>query len=278
MLYRHQRDVPLIRIQDLVTIHYLTLEADYRFAGERHPFWELVYVDDGAIHAQNGDTDFTATAGELLLHAPDVFHLAEGSGQTDSHVFIISFTSRSPAMAQFRDLQIQLPARLRALISSIMQEASATYALDRAGVSPLPDAPKGGGQLVRLYLEELLILLYRQLTDKPILAPVQDIPAEIILYLNQQLYATLSLEQLCARFHYGKTSLSTLFQSATGRSIMAYYRHLKIQEAKRLLRETTATVAEIAALLHYDTPQYFSCAFKRDAGCSPSQYRRRVRP
>jgi len=278
MQYRHQRDIPLIRIQDLVTIHYFALDVNYRFPGEQHPFWELVYVDDGAIHARNGEDDFIASAGELLLHAPDVFHLAEGNGQTDSHIFIISFTSRSPAMEKFRDLRIQLPARLRALISSIMQEASAAYALDRTGVFPLPDAPKGGGQLVRLYLEELLILLYRQLTDKPILAPVQDIPAEIILYLNQQIYGTLSLDQLCTRFHYGKTSLSTLFQAATGRSIIDYYRHLKIREAKRLLRETTSTVTEIAALLHYDTPQYFSYAFKRDAGCSPSQYRRQVRP
>jgi hypothetical protein len=69
-------------------------------------------------------------------------------------------------MEQFRDLRIQLPARFRALISSIMQVASAAYSMDNQGVSLLPDAPKGSGQLLRLYLEQLLVLLVPEKTRR----------------------------------------------------------------------------------------------------------------
>jgi AraC-like DNA-binding protein/quercetin dioxygenase-like cupin family protein len=270
MSYRHQRSAPLVRVQDLVTIHYYEIDPDYRFIGEEHPFWELVYVDDGAIHARNGQQDWQATAGELLFHAPGTFHLAEGNGVDQGHIFIISFTSRSPAMEQFRDLRIPLPPKMRALISGIMLEANGFYDMEIDGLSPLPDAPRGGDQLIRLYLEQLLILLYRQQIGLFAPPQPQDLPGEIILYLNSRVYGTLSIPDLCRRMHYGKTYLSRLFKAETGQSIMQYYRKLKISEAKRLLREQEHTVAEIAALLCYDTPQYFSYHFKKETNLTPA--------
>lgn len=273
MSYRHQRSAPLVRVQDLVTIHYYEIDPDYRFAGEEHPFWELVYIDDGAIHARNGEQDWYASAGELLCHAPGTFHLAEGNGRDQGHIFIISFTSRSPAMEQFRDLRIPLPPKMRSLISGIMLEAQAFYDMDTDGLSPLPHAPRGGDQLIRLYLEQLLILLHRQLTTHAAPPQVEDLPGEMILYLNSRIYGDLSVPELCQRMHYGKTHLSRLFKAETGQSIMQYYRRLKLSEAKRLLREQELTVAEVATLLCYDTPQYFSYQFKRETGLTPGEYR-----
>lgn len=277
MAYRHQRSQPLIRVQDLITIHYYEIDPDYCYKGERHSFWELVYIDDGSIHAKNGEQDWYASAGELLFHAPDVYHLAEGNGKEQGHIFIISFSSHSPAMEVFKDLKTTLPSGLRSLISGIMMEASAFYNMETDGLTPLPNAPKGGDQLIRIYLEQLLIMLYRQLIQEETPQP-EDLPGEIILYLNSCIYSTVSIPELCERMHYGKTYLSKLFQEKTGKSIMQYYRSLKIGEAKRLLREHPYTIAEVSELLCYDTPQYFSYAFKRETGCTPGEYRTKVQP
>ncbi len=273
MNYLYQPSKPLVRVQDLITVFYSEIKPERRFRGESHPFWELVYVDDGAIHARNGDTDWNAGAGELIFHAPDVFHLAEGNGKDRGHIFIISFTTRSPAMERFRDLRIPLPPKLRGLISAIMQEATACYDNHSRGLPPLPDAPPGGNQLIRLYLEQLLILLYRRLEEYPVTSPPEDLPGEIILYLNNHIHSTLSIPELCENMHYGKTYLSQTFKEATGQTITQYYRALKINEAKKLLRNQKDTVAEVAALLCYDTPQYFSAQFKKATGLTPGQYR-----
>ena len=272
MSYRHQRSAPLMRVQDLITIHYYEIDPEYRFEGERHPFWEIVYVDDGVIHAQNGSRHWDAAAGELIFHAPDSFHRAEGNGRDQGHIFIISFTSRSPAMERFRDLSTLLPPKMRSLISGIMLEATAFYDMGTDGLSPLPDAPRGGDQLIRLYLEQLLILLYRRMNDIDAAHQTRDLTGEVILYLNSRVYGSLSIPALCAHMHYGKTHLSRLFKEETGQSIMQYYRRLKISEAKRLLCEQELTCAEIAALLGYDTPQYFSLVFKKETGLTPGRY------
>jgi AraC-like DNA-binding protein len=47
-------------------------------------------------------------------------------------------------------------------------------------------------------------------------------------------------------------------------------------EAARLLRFTDLTAQEIAQRVGYDDPLYFSRAFKRRYGESPSAYRERV--
>ena len=273
MKYRYQPSKPLVRVQDLITVFYQEIEPERRFRGESHPFWELVYVDDGVIHAQNGESDWNAKAGELIFHAPDVFHKAEGNGKEKGHVFIISFTTRSPAMERFRDLRIPLPPKLRSLISGMIQEATTCYDTLRRGLPPLPDAPPGGNQLIRLYLEQLLILLYRRLEDQPVTSPPEDLPGEIILYLHNHTYGTLSIPELCETMHYGKTYLSEIFKEATGQTITQYYRTLKINQAKKLLRNQKYTVAEVSALLCYDTPQYFSSQFKKSTGLTPGQYR-----
>ena len=47
-------------------------------------------------------------------------------------------------------------------------------------------------------------------------------------------------------------------------------------EGKRLLAHTTRTVSEIAYLLQFKTPSHFGAFFKRQAGCSPGEARRRL--
>lgn len=277
MAYKYQKHTPFIAIRDLVTIHYYELDANYRFAGEAHPFWELVYVDDGSVHVRNGEDDRILHSGEICFHAPDVPHLAEGTGREKGYVFIISFTSSSPAMELFRDRVLALPSELRSLISAIISEAFAFYDMQTDGLSPLCNAPKGGDQMICLYLEQLLILLYRHCTAQTAPLP-EDLPGEIILYLNSRVYGSLSLTELCEKMHYCKTYLSQIFLKHTGMSVMQYYRRLKIAEAKRLLRESRYSVAEIAMRLQYETPQYFSFAFKRAVGVPPGEYRKTCRP
>ncbi len=276
MAYRHQHSVPLIRISDLITIHYFNFSLDHRSKGESHNFWEMVYVDQGAIHAKNADSDWEPKAGELLFHAPNVYHMAESNGIDESNVFIITFTCDSPAMEIFRDQKLFLPKELRGLIAQIIQEATATYTVVRGGLLQNPEAPAGGPQLIRLYLEQLLIMLYRMLTRREAPLDTKELHNEMVLYLNRHLYSTLSIPEMCEELHYGKTHLSKVFKAATGQSILQYYNQLKIREAKRLLRTPRYTVSEIADLLCYDTPQYFCQSFKRHAGMTPSEYRTSV--
>jgi len=57
---------------------------------------------------------------------------------------------------------------------------------------------------------------------------------------------------------------------------MIYLRNYRIQKACELLRNTDKKMYEIAFMVGYDNPQYFSSVFKNVMGISPKSYLREV--
>lgn len=53
---------------------------------------------------------------------------------------------------------------------------------------------------------------------------------------------------------------------------MQFFRHLKIEKAKVLIREEKYNFSEIALMLNFSSVNYFSQSFKRIVGMNPSQY------
>lgn len=65
------------------------------------------------------------------------------------------------------------------------------------------------------------------------------------------------------------------FTQATGMSPIAYVQRLRIEEAKRRLERTEASVDEISWQVGYEEPAFFRRLFKRVTGLTPGSYRRR---
>ena len=64
-----------------------------------------------------------------------------------------------------------------------------------------------------------------------------------------------------------------IFKDTTGKSPMEYYYELKFSEAKKLIREGNYNFTQIASLLGFDNPQYFSKSFKTIAKMTPKEYK-----
>jgi AraC family transcriptional regulator len=82
-----------------------------------------------------------------------------------------------------------------------------------------------------------------------------------------------NLEQLAAQVGLSKFYFNRLFKSAMGVSPSHHQINLRMDEAKRLLRETKKSVLEIALDVGYANPSHFAQLFRRETGLSPSDYR-----
>ena len=66
---------------------------------------------------------------------------------------------------------------------------------------------------------------------------------------------------------------SKLFKRMTGKNYITYVTDSRIEMAKRMLVDTEMPVINIAYELSYNATNYFSKAFKKKVGVTPSEYR-----
>ncbi|WP_102050139.1 response regulator [Pygmaiobacter massiliensis] len=93
-------------------------------------------------------------------------------------------------------------------------------------------------------------------------------------YIVANITSPLSLKQLSAQFGLVAPYLSKLFKTYKGVSPAQYIQNIRIESAKRLLRENPSILSkDIAEALGYSNALYFSKTFYKNVGMYPSDYR-----
>jgi signal transduction histidine kinase/DNA-binding response OmpR family regulator len=78
---------------------------------------------------------------------------------------------------------------------------------------------------------------------------------------------------LCDKLGMSRASLYNKLKALTGMGANDYINKLRIDNAINLLLNSSLTVNEIADRVGFSTPRYFSSVFKKNMGCSPTQYK-----
>ena len=97
---------------------------------------------------------------------------------------------------------------------------------------------------------------------------------QITDWMAEHLAEEFSLERLAAQAGLSRFHFQRLFKSATGVSPSRYHINLRMNEARRLLRETKMSAVDVALEMGYANLSHFARLFRRETGLSPSDYRR----
>lgn len=113
----------------------------------------------------------------------------------------------------------------------------------------------------------------------PAAAPqVEATVRQAIQYLSTQYAEPVSIELMAETLGYNRAYLSKLFKRETGLTPVTFLLRLRLDKARRLLRERLdLTTGQIAASVGFQDPLHFSKQFHRQYGQSPSDYRAAVR-
>ena len=101
--YRPTRLRRELEITEVVSVHYFEYSSRYVFEGERHPFWEFLYVDKGEVLVTAGKETRRLRRGDLIFHQPDEFHTVAADGVCAPNLAVISFVCASPSMSFFEN-------------------------------------------------------------------------------------------------------------------------------------------------------------------------------
>ena len=179
-------------------------------------------------------------------------------------MFILSFVCRSDAIGFFENKKFRLDSNLVRFIYFILEEGKKTFDIPYSDpnlkkMKLLSPPTLGGEQLIKNYLELFLINLLRSQTEtkegNKIFLPRKELSSkpvnDVIHLLENSLYTTLNIEEICKTTAYGRAYLFRVFKAKTGKTIMEYYLDLKIERAKQLLRENELSVLGLCEISAY---------------------------
>lgn len=291
MLQNCVKSEKIIHINEIISANLFDLSPDFSTPEDRHDSWELVYVNSGVVISSNQKRSIEVPQGHIVFNRPSTPHSTYCNGRSGAVIFSMIFDCPSPAIEFFDYLTATVPQDAINILKELIDECGKTYNISIYPLERRDDAPLGGEQIIKNYLEAFLLLIMRycsqtpennaqnaeksEKTDKRILETRKNsLSEEICDYLMSHLYEKVTLDMLSEHFHFGKVYLCDVFKKNTGITIITYHTDLKIREAKRLLRETDATVTEIADCLGFESQSYFTRCFKSRVGYPPQSFRK----
>ena len=121
-------------------------------------------------------------------------------------------------------------------------------------------------------LSELLADFYQTVIREQRVDKAELIVRKLIEFLEQHNTESITSEVIAQHMRLSYKYLCTDFRQKTGLSINQYHTRLRINEAARILRETSLNVSEASYAVGYKDPLYFSSVFKRIYGKPPIEY------
>lgn len=149
-----------------------------------------------------------------------------------------------------------------------LNEVSSNYAREIEALPTINDSAELMRRMFRAYC---------RLVRKNSIRKYSRIVQETILAIDADLSAPLSPSSLAAAEGVSAPYLSTVFRRETGKTLSAYLRDKRMEQAAQLLAGTHLQVQSVALHCGILDVQYFSKLFRRQFGCTPKEYRERAR-
>lgn len=96
----------------------------------------------------------------------------------------------------------------------------------------------------------------------------------MFLQFASEYHNSITLSDLCNHFGRSKSYISHMFKQKSGKTLRTYCNDLKLEDSKKLLIHTNASITSIAFDVGFNDTSYFIHLFKKKYGISPLKYRK----
>ncbi len=234
--------------------------------------FQLLYIASGKAHFYFGDggEDMVVTAGHVVVYRPKEPQRYVYYGNDQTEVYWVHFTGsdvknilRSYGIADnMCVIRTGTSLEYTKIFKQMIQEMQRCQ----------PDYQ----ELLALLLQQIFIAIHRQITRTDSgKSDYLDAEMELaIQYFNDNYHTEISIEGYASSRGMSVSWFIRNFKKYAGITPMQYIVSARMANAQVLLETTNCTVTEIASIVGYDNPLYFSRQFRKQKGVSPSDYRK----
>lgn len=97
--------------------------------------------------------------------------------------------------------------------------------------------------------------------------------AKAVQYVQENYQNTITLDGICEYLNLNKNYFCELFKSYMGYTFINFLNKVRIDKSCYLLTHTSYSIIEVAILVGFNNPNYFSQTFKKLIGITPTSYR-----
>jgi len=232
--------------------------------------YQILYIANGKAHFYfNENEDTIVTAGNMVLYRPKEMQRYIYYVEDKTEVYWVHFTG-----SQVK--QILKKYGFPSTGHIIPSGASPGYQkIFRQIIKELQLCRPHYEEFLSILLMQIFILTYRNSkSSKSINKYVQNEIENAASYFNEHYNQNINIAKYAASKNMSTSWFIHNFKLYTGYTPLNYILNIRITNAQSLLETTRYNITEIAAIIGYDNPLYFSRLFKKQTGLSPSGYRK----
>ena len=235
--------------------------------------YQLLYIVSGKGHFYFHGEDRVVYAGRMVLIQPRQEQRYEYFGEDKPEVYWVHFTG-SDVKNILRKFQIPMDDPI------FYSGASSTYSyLFKEMIHELQNCKTGYEDLLTMYLRQIFLLVQRtRQEERPTVSTyIQEEMEFARRYFNEHYNEPISIQEYAESRNMSVCYFQRNFKQIVKHTPMQYLLTIRVNNAASLLETTDYSMAEIAAIVGYEDPLYFSRLFRKIKGVSPRDYRNLVK-
>ena len=239
------------------------------FQPHLHNLIECIYVTEGEIEVQIGQTGKCMKKGEMAVIFPNVVHSYHSDEQHRNfcELFFYPLKTASPLYNIIKGKRPESPflseEQIHKDIPGHFHEIVSLYKQDTQDLVLI----KTLMELILIRVREHLNLTIREHPQ------TESVIERAVTYFMENFKNEVSLEETAKYLGVNRFYLSHVLNASLGMSIPSYINNLRIDYARTLLSTTDLPVSQIALESGYENLRTFNRCFRRVSGCTPKEYR-----
>lgn len=249
--------------------HFFREKADqFMLEHSRYAEWVMFIVEDGSFEFEFSGTKGIASNGDLVIFPPESDIYRKVRTTLSFHFFIFDW---SHSIEEAEEAYTHIPrGKFQIHDSSRLQSSLRLLRALSERLDPLTLARKN-------HLFKDLWLAYLSGESEILPDTVDPLMNEALRRIQQRALGNFSLKSVADALLLSPSQLTQKFSKQFGKKPIDYVTELRLQQAQRLLRETSMPLSAIASRCGYDNEYYFSRIFKQKMDIPPSKYRKDFR-
>lgn len=236
--------------------------------------FQLLYIASGKAHFHFGseEEEQIVSAGNMVLYRPKELQKYEYYGTDQTEAYWVHFTGSDVTNILrsygFSDCQKVFYCGLDPIYRQLFL----------AMINELQMCKNKYPEMLEMYLRQIFIRLQRYFSAA---LPTNNIHVveeidKAAAYFNEHYNEQINIDEYARKNNMSTSGFIRNFKICTGSTPMQYILSKRIYNAEILLKNPGCNISEISRIIGYENPLYFSRAFKKVKGISPTAYRKSI--